>query len=148
MRAIDIAGFENKFRANIDPWDYAHSHFERAKRGVLLRACGPSKHGRVLELGCAIGETTRGLARLSLHLIAVDASPTALKEAVRRFRPAGAFAFNAPSYPGNAARAFDLIVISELIYYLRAHHSISCRSDLCCSSARRDDGHSEPSPAF
>ncbi len=68
MRTIDIAGFENKLRANIDPWNYTHSRFERVKREVLLRACGPSKHGRVLELGCAIGETTRGLARLSLHL--------------------------------------------------------------------------------
>jgi 2-polyprenyl-3-methyl-5-hydroxy-6-metoxy-1,4-benzoquinol methylase len=74
MRTIDIAGFENKFRANIDPWNYTHSRFERVMREVLLRACGPSKDGRVLELGCAIGETTRGLARLSLHLVAVDAS--------------------------------------------------------------------------
>src|ERR1051326_1512805 len=67
MRAIDAAGFERKFRKTIDPWNYASSRFERYKRGVLLRACGPSRRGRVLELGCAIGETTRSLARMSLR---------------------------------------------------------------------------------
>src|ERR1051326_7408196 len=102
MRAIDAAGFERKFRKTIDPWNYASSRFERYKRGVLLRACGPSRRGRVLELGCAIGETTRRLARLSLRLLAVDASPTALAE-------------ETPRGP------FDLVVVSELSYYLPAH---------------------------
>ena len=123
MPAIDIAGFENKFRDNIDPWDYTHSRFERAKRGVLLRACGPSRHGRVLELGCAIGETTRGLAKLSLRLIAVDASPTALKEAMRRVPRSRGVRFQCAILPDEMPRGpFDLIVTSELVYYLRAHH--------------------------
>jgi SAM-dependent methyltransferase len=123
MRAIDIAGFENKFRANIDAWDYSHSPFERAKRGLLLRACGPLKHGRVLELGCAIGETTRELARLSLRLVAVDASPTALKEAARRIPRRQHIRFQRAILPGQMPRGpFDVIVISELVYYLRAHH--------------------------
>jgi hypothetical protein len=58
MKPIDVAGFERKFRENIDPWDYTNSQFEDFKRKVLLQACGHHKHGRVLELGCAIGETT------------------------------------------------------------------------------------------
>jgi SAM-dependent methyltransferase len=123
VRTIDIAGFENKFRANIDPWNYTHSRFERVKREVLLRACGPSKHGRVLELGCAIGETTRGLARLSLHLVAVDASPTALNEAARRAPRNGRIHFRRAILPGQMPRGpFDLIIVSELVYYLRSHH--------------------------
>jgi hypothetical protein len=47
MRAIDVAGFERKFRENIDPWDYTNSGFEHFKRTVLLRACGHGKHGLV-----------------------------------------------------------------------------------------------------
>ena len=74
MRAIDVAGFERKFRENIDPWDYTNSGFEHFKRTVLLRACGHGKHGRALELGCAIGETTRYLAPLCLRLVALDGS--------------------------------------------------------------------------
>jgi hypothetical protein len=49
MKAITVEGFEQKFRHNIDPWDYRHSQFERQKREVLLRACGHRKHGRGLE---------------------------------------------------------------------------------------------------
>jgi SAM-dependent methyltransferase len=123
MPTIDIAGFENKFRANIDPWNYTHSHFEWVKRKALLRACGPSKHGRVLELGCAIGETTRALAKLSLQLVAVDASQTALNEAERRTPRNGRIQFNRAILPHQMPRGpFDLIVVSELVYYLRPHH--------------------------
>lgn len=123
MRAIDVAGFENKFRADIDPWNYTHSRFELAKRGVLLRACGPSKHGRVLELGCAIGETSRALLRLALRLLAVDASPTALREAARRTARNRRIRFERAILPGQMPRGpFDLIVVSELIYYLRPHY--------------------------
>jgi len=123
MRTIDIAGFENKFRVNIDPWNYTHSRFEWVKRQMLLRACGPSKYGRVLELGCAIGETMRVLARLSLRLVAVDASPTALSEAARRAPRDRRIRFHRAILPGQMPRGpFDLIVVSELIYYLRPHY--------------------------
>jgi SAM-dependent methyltransferase len=88
MKAIEVAGFEGKFRENIDPWDYTNSRFEHFKRNVLLRACGHGKHGRALELGCAIGETTRYLAPLCLRLLALDGSPTALAEARRRVHSA------------------------------------------------------------
>jgi hypothetical protein len=54
MKPIDVAGFERKFREKIDPWDYTNSKFEDFKRKVLLQACGHNKHGRVLELGCAM----------------------------------------------------------------------------------------------
>ena len=80
---IDPAGFEAKFRENIDPWNYAASPFEAYKRTVLLHACGTRPFGRGLELACAIGETTRMLAPRCLRLLAVDSSATALKEAAR-----------------------------------------------------------------
>jgi SAM-dependent methyltransferase len=122
MRAIDAAGFERKFRVDIDPWNYTRSSFEHFKRGVLLRACGLSKRGRVLELGCAIGETTRHLARLSCHLTAVDASPTALAEAARRTSHLSNIVLRLANLPDQMPKEkFDLIVVSELVYYLRAH---------------------------
>ncbi len=119
MKPIDPAGFEQKFRGNIDPWDYATSPFERYKRGVLLHACGSRKYGRGLELACAIGETTKCLARLCLRLIAVDSSPTALKEAKRRLSGFRNVTLRQAVLPDGAPRGpFDLIVASELAYYL------------------------------
>lgn len=118
-RRIDAAGFEAKFRDTIDPWNYAASPFEAFKRGVLLRACGAGARGRVLELGCAIGETSRVLARIGLRLVALDASPTALAEAGRRNAGNPRVVFRRAVLPGGMPRGgFDLVVISEVAYYL------------------------------
>jgi SAM-dependent methyltransferase len=123
MPAINAAGFERKFQRNLDPWNYTHSAFERFKREVFLRACGPAKRGRVLELGCAIGETTQPLARRSLRLLAVDASPTALREAARRCAKLKNVTFCQSLLPQQMPRGpFDLIVVSELVYYMPSHH--------------------------
>lgn len=120
MKPIDPVGFEQKYRDNPDPWNYATSPFERYKRGVLLRACGCRTYGRGLELGCSIGETTRVLARRCLKLLAVDSSSTALKEARQRLRRHENVTLRQADLPGETPRGpFDLIVVSELAYYLR-----------------------------
>jgi cyclopropane fatty-acyl-phospholipid synthase-like methyltransferase len=119
MKPIDPEGFEKKFRNNIDPWDYTTSPFERYKRGVLLRACGCRTYGRGLELACAIGETTRRLARRCLRLMAVDSSATAVAEARRRLRGFQNVTIRQAVLPGETPRGpFDLIVASEIAYYL------------------------------
>lgn len=118
MKPIDAAGFEQKFRENVDPWDYENSPFEAFKRRVLLRACGDRIHGRGLELACANGATTRHLAARCLRLLAVDASPTALREARRRNR-GQRIVLRQALLPQDMPRGpFDLIVVSEILYYL------------------------------
>jgi SAM-dependent methyltransferase len=137
MKPIDLAGFEKKFRENIDPWDYTNSRFEHFKRSVLLRACGHEKHGRVLELGCAIGETTRFLAPLCLRLLALDGSATAISEARRRVRSTNV-CFLQATLPGQMPRGpFDLIVVSEIAYYLSAHDQAALGERLAAATAHR-----------
>src|SRR5690242_14025886 len=119
MKPIKAAGFEEKFRADIDPWDYTNSSFEHFKREVLLRACGVQKHGRGLELACAIGETTRHLARRCLRLLAIDASETALAEAKRRTSGMSSVTLRRAMLPTQTPSGpFELIVVSEIAYYL------------------------------
>ncbi len=132
VRPITPEGFEAKFRVDVDPWNYRASRFEAAKRQVLLRACGGRKVGRGLELACAIGVTSRALARLSLRLLAVDASPTALAEA-RRLTPASArVAFRRALLPSELPRGpFDLVVVSEIAYYLNRRDLDRLASALC-----------------
>jgi SAM-dependent methyltransferase len=118
-QVIDPAGFEAKFRANIDPWNYAASPFEARKRAVLLHACGPGPFGRGLELACAIGETTRVLAPHCLSLLAVDSSATAVDEARRRLGARRDVRIEQALLPAGMPRGpFDLVVVSELLYYL------------------------------
>jgi SAM-dependent methyltransferase len=138
MKAITVEGFEQKFRHDIDPWNYRHSQFERQKREVLLRACGHRKHGRGLELGCAIGETTRHLAPLCLQLTALDGSATALAEASHRLVGLSHVKFVHAQLPYEMPNGpFDLIVVSELAYYLPAHELLVLCEKLSAALARR-----------
>jgi trans-aconitate methyltransferase len=122
MKPICPAGFEQKFRANIDPWNYTTSPFERYKRDVLVRACGCRTFGRGLELACAIGVTSRCLGQRCLRLLAVDSSLTALAEAKRRTRDSERITFRRAVLPNETPRGpFDLIVASEIAYYINQH---------------------------
>lgn len=118
-KVIDVAGFEALFAADPDPWRYAAAPFEHYKRGVLLRACGSHSYGRGLELGCANGETTAALADRCLRLTATDGSATALDIARRRNRGRDRVKFVQAVLPEAMPRGpFDLIVVSEVLYYL------------------------------
>ncbi|MBO0906474.1 class I SAM-dependent methyltransferase [Jiella sonneratiae] len=126
-RVIGPAGFEALFRADPDPWGYARSRFERQKRGVLLSGCGAHVRGRVLELACANGETSAALSRLALRLIAADASPAALRLAEERNRGRPRIRFVAGILPRDMPRGpFDLIVASEILYYLAPRDLDAC----------------------
>jgi SAM-dependent methyltransferase len=119
VRPTGPEDFEALFRRNIDPWNYTTSHFEAFKRGVLIRACGCRTYGRGLELACAIGETTRVLAPRCLRLLSLDSSPTALAEAARRNAGMNWVTFRKGLLPCEMPRGpFDLIVASEIAYYL------------------------------
>lgn len=119
MKPIDAEGFEEMFRRNVDPWNYAHSPFEAFKRDRLLKACGLRLYDRGLELACANGETTRRLALRCLRLLAVDSSETALAEARRRTESLPNVAFERVHLPDQTPGGpFDLIVASEILYYL------------------------------
>jgi SAM-dependent methyltransferase len=140
MKPIDPAGFEQKFRANIDPWNYTTSPFERHKRGALLRACGCRTFGRGLELACAIGVTSRCLAQRCLRLLAVDSSLTALAEAKRRTRDSERITFRQAVLPNETPRGpFDLIIASEIAYYIRqrALYQLLCELEMALAPSGR-----------
>ena len=119
-RVIDADGFEAKFAADPDPWKYAASPFEAWKRDVLLKACADRHFGRGLELACANGETTRRLATICRRLLAVDASATALEAARRRNAGNARVTFCHALLPRDMPKGpFDLIVASEILYYLK-----------------------------
>lgn len=116
---IDAAGFERKYCENLDPWNYESSPFEAFKRAALLRACGPGPFGRALELACGTGVTSRALAPRCLRLTATDSSPTAIAAARRLSHEQPGLTFREGLLPRDLPTGpFDLIVISEILYYL------------------------------
>ena len=115
---IRVEGFEAVFARDADPWGTFERRDEAVKRDAILRACGHTR-GRTLELACGNGSNTRALARQSLRLLALDGAPSAV--AITRARAGGPrVSVDEALLPdGVPSRAFDLIVIAEVLYYLR-----------------------------
>ena len=115
------AVFDALHRSAEDPWGYQDSWYEQRKRSLTLAALPEQKYDAGLEAGCSIGTLSEELAKRCGRFLAVDASGTAVGRAAERLA----------RYPEAEARqltlpeqwpegSFDLIVVSEMGYYLAA----------------------------
>jgi SAM-dependent methyltransferase len=115
-RSIAPSYFEARYRANIDPWGFRTSEYEQRKFQATIGALSRRRYHRVLELGCGIGVLSAMLAARCDRLLALDTSQTAIAEAKRQ-NLANAD-FEVACLPADfPAERFDLIVLSEFLYY-------------------------------
>jgi cyclopropane fatty-acyl-phospholipid synthase-like methyltransferase len=117
--SVPAGYFEERYRAEVDPWSYRSSGYEREKYAATLRACGTGPFARALELGASIGEFSALLAPRVRGLDTIDFAPTAVAHARRRVRDlphvhpqVGKVPDDLPDGP------FDLVIASEILYYL------------------------------
>ena len=111
--------FDELFRIDADPWQTRTRWYEQRKRALTLAMLPRDRYARACEPGCGAGETTAALAQRCDSVMASDASTAAVRQA--RVRLAGA-----PNVRVDQARMprdwpagrFDLVVVSELGYYL------------------------------
>lgn len=108
--------FEAKYRADIDPWRFRTSLYEREKYHATLDALIKNKYHQGLEVGCSIGVFTALLAPRCRRLVAIDSSETALAEAKRQKLANVRFerAVLPDEFPTGR---YDLIILSEVLYY-------------------------------
>jgi len=105
--------------AREDPWDYESAYEQRKYRHTLEMIPG-DPFPEVLELGCAEGVFTQMLAEKAENVLAVDISERALERAKKRCASAANVRFQQHDIAnGLPDGAFDLIVCSEVLYYLR-----------------------------
>lgn len=111
--------FNAIYESNEDPWDFETSAYEAEKYVSTITAL-PNKHYEsVLEVGCSIGVLTMLLARHSTNLLAIDISQKALDIAARRCNKISNITFKKASFPKELPEhQFNLIVVSEVVYYL------------------------------
>jgi SAM-dependent methyltransferase len=114
--------FEARYRADADPWGTLSDPYELEKRRRALAACGPGPFASACELGAGLGALAAELAPRCERLLALDAAPTAIAAAAERLAPFTHAEARVAVMPDDLpARArFDLIVASEVLYYLDA----------------------------
>jgi SAM-dependent methyltransferase len=119
MSFMSAEDFEARYRADPDPWGYLASEYERAKYATTLAACGPGRFACALELGGSIGVFSAMLAPRCERLVTVDVSPTAVAAARSRLAGHPAVDQIVGAIPAAVPRLqFDLVVASEILYYL------------------------------
>ena len=104
-----------------DPWALETSEFEQARYAALLTMLGGRRYGRALEIGCGAGHFTRLLAGVADRVVGLDVAPAAVERAraadVSSARVDVRLA-NVMDYDPRTEGPWDLIVMSETIYYL------------------------------
>lgn len=113
--------FERMFAENGDPWQFETSPYEAAKYDVTLAALSGRKYEKAFEVGCANGVLTKRLAPSCRSLRAIDVSASALALAQARCDGMSNVIFLQMNFPEQRPDgAFDLIVMSEVVYYWSA----------------------------
>lgn len=120
MRPITLAGFDEKFAGNNDPWRTFDDADEALKRRAILHGLGPGPVGRVVELAAGNGSNSAAIAPRALRLDATEATASGTALVARAIRTRGRRArATRLTVPGRLPRdRYDIAVVAELIYYL------------------------------
>jgi SAM-dependent methyltransferase len=115
---LDPGYFRGLYAASADPWGLAERWYEARKYALTVALLPRERYGAAFEPGCSVGVLTAQLAPRCDRLLACDAVPDAV--AAARVRAAGMPGVRVEQRvipadwpPGT----FDLIVLSELLYY-------------------------------
>ena len=121
MTSLPPSYFDAVYARDPDPWAFATSPYERDKYAATLAALPAATYAEALEIGCSIGVFTAQLAARCASLCAIDPAAAALDLARRRCASLPHVKFAQMSVPDAwPAGRFDLVTLSEVVYYLDA----------------------------
>lgn len=116
--------FDEQFRRQVSDAAFALNPFEQAALGYM--------RGRVLDLGCGLGNLALEAARRGCEVVALDASPTAIERIARAAR--------AENLPVRAMQAdigklaiegsYDTIVAIGLLMFFRKERALALLDDI------------------
>jgi peptidoglycan/xylan/chitin deacetylase (PgdA/CDA1 family)/SAM-dependent methyltransferase len=126
----------NSVFAKCDPWNFASS-YEQTKYQHTLELMPDSPVTNAIELGCAEGMFTEMLAARVDCLLAVDISDVALERARTRCANNDNVSFAQHDISeGMIGANYDLVICSEILYYLRDGAAIERFSRQVCNSMK------------
>jgi SAM-dependent methyltransferase len=104
-----------------DHWELESSAFEQTKYTRMLALLDGGHYSRVLELGCGAGTLTRHLASRADYVLALDIASGAINRAQALWTGPATVDFrqaNIMEYNPHAGGPWDLVVLSDIMYYL------------------------------
>ncbi|WP_175651699.1 class I SAM-dependent methyltransferase [Pseudomonas sp. Marseille-P9899] len=117
--SVDAQYFAGLFAASDDPWAFRTRWYERRKRELIMASLPRQFHERIFEPACANGELSAALAERCTELLCHDLDPTAVTLARQRLASLPHVRVEQGRLPGDwPGGRFDLIVLSEIGYYL------------------------------
>jgi len=136
--AYSEAYFDALYHDNADPWQYQTRWYEERKRNTCLALLPKPHYTSAIELGCGNGVLSELLAQRCQQLVSVDGNQQAVQLAQKRLAalphvkviqgiiPDMLSSLTAvcshhdsvTQYTSGSQPCFDLIVISEVLYYL------------------------------
>jgi SAM-dependent methyltransferase len=120
MTRLPDAYFDRMYEASADPWQLGERWYEQRKFAITLALLPLPRYRHAFEPGCSVGVLTELLARRCDHVTATDVAQAALDAARERLADANVTLMRRSLDEAWPATDFDLIVLSEVGYYLQA----------------------------
>ncbi len=112
--------FDEHYARSADPWSFDTRWYEQRKRALTLAALPSPRYADAFEPGCSVGVLTADLAARCDRLLASDISEAAVGLARTRLAGHPGVRVERLAVPREwpDGRRFDLVVVSEVGYYL------------------------------
>jgi SAM-dependent methyltransferase len=116
--ARDPGYFDALYTADADPWRFETSDYEAGKYADTVAALPRRGYAAAVEFGCSIGVLTEQLAGHADTLLGIDVAQLALDRAAAKCAGLPHVRFARMRMPDEMPDGrFDLIVLSEVLYY-------------------------------
>ncbi|MEU3466243.1 SAM-dependent methyltransferase [Streptomyces sp. NPDC006733] len=114
--------FDDMYRDSQDPWSLASRWYEQRKYDLTVAALPRPRYRSAFEPACSVGELTARLAERCDAVLACDRVASAVASATRRTAGLPQVTVRQLTLPDQWPEGtFDLIVLSELLYYFDTH---------------------------
>lgn len=143
---VNPPDFDRLYIEEQDPWRVGSSWYEQRKIAIVLATLAERNYSRALDPACGTGHLARELATRSDQVVATDASPAAIEITRATCATVENVAVGARTLPFEDAvqpdladgdGPFDLIVLSEVLYYLSAEQRQQAVASVLQRAAQR-----------
>jgi len=120
LRTDPGAYFDRLHRERLTSWEQQGNFYEHRKRSIVMATLPRDRYRSCFEPGCSTGLLTELLAARCEEVLAADVSEAVLEETVDRLAQTPGVRIERRLLPLEwpEGRSFDLIVLSDLGYYL------------------------------